>query len=268
MIIDFHTHVFPDKIAKRTIELLEAKGGVPSFSDGTVDGILEKLTVAGVDIAVTLPVLTNPGSFDGVNRFAAEINERFKNESRRLISFGAIHPACPDIEGKMKEIKRLGFSGVKIHPDYQETYINDDGYVKIVNAARELDLVVITHAGVDFAYPDDVHCPPSLAMELYRKAPHEKLVFAHLGGVKMQKEFLDTFEKTPVYFDTAYVLRHINAEILGEWISRIGDNRILFASDSPWSDVKRDVEILTSFVKDETTKEKLFSLNAKRLLGI
>ena len=28
MIIDFHTHIFPDKIAARTIEALEAKAGL------------------------------------------------------------------------------------------------------------------------------------------------------------------------------------------------------------------------------------------------
>jgi predicted TIM-barrel fold metal-dependent hydrolase len=268
VIIDFHTHVFPDKIAEKTVKLLEAKGGIPSFSDGTADGLTCALEDAGVDIAVTLPVLTNPKSFDSVNRYAAEINARFENESRRLISFGAIHPACENIEGKMKEIKSLGFRGVKIHPDYQETYINDDGYVKIVNAARELDLIVITHAGVDFAYPDDVHCTPPLALELLKKAPHEKFVFAHLGGEKMQEEFLDTFADTGVYFDTAYVLRYISPEIFNAWLARVGNERILFASDSPWSDVGRDVEILNSFVKDEKTRERLFSLNAKKLLGI
>ena len=268
MIIDFHTHIFPDKIAEKTIELLEAKGGIHAFSDGTVTGLLSSLEAAGVDVAVTLPVLTNPKSFDGVNRFAKEINERFKNEKRRLISFGAIHPACEDIHGKMRELWRLGFSGVKIHPDYQETYINDDGYVEILNAAREYDLTVITHAGVDFAYPDDVHCTPKLAAELLKKAPHEKFVFAHLGGEKMQAEFLDFFAESGVYFDTAYVLRYITPEIFNNWLSRVGADRILFATDSPWSDVKGDVEILNSFDLDENTKGKLFSQNARRLLGI
>lgn len=268
MIIDFHTHIFPDKIAEKTIEHLEAKGGIKAFSDGTVKGLLSSLDRAGVDIAVTLPVLTNPKSFESVNRYAKEVNERFESEGRRLISFGAIHPACPDIDGKMRELKRLGFSGVKIHPDYQETYINDDGYVEILNAAREYDLTVVTHAGVDFAYPDDVHCTPQLAAELIKKAPHKKFVMAHLGGEKMQAEFLDFFAETDVYFDTAYILRYISEETFKSWLLRVGADRILFASDSPWSDVKRDVEILNSFDLDENTREKLFSLNAKKLLGI
>ena len=268
MIIDFHTHVFPEKIAPKTIELLKAKGGVPAFSDGTAKGLITSLAEAGVDIAVTLPVLTNPLSFDSVNRYAKEINEQFENEERKLISLGAIHPLCEDIEGKMAKLKADGFLGVKIHPDYQGTYINDEGYVKILNAARENDLIVLTHAGVDFAYPDDVHCPPSLAKELLRKAPHKKFVLAHLGGEKLQEEFLNVFENDEVYFDTGYILHSINEQILKKWIERAGDDRILFATDSPWSDIKRDVEILNSFDIGKKTKEKLFSLNAKKLLGI
>ena len=74
MIIDFHTHVFPDKIAKRTIELLAEKGGNPPFSDGSINGLLCEMEKAGADISVTLPVMTNPAQFDSVTRFAAEIN--------------------------------------------------------------------------------------------------------------------------------------------------------------------------------------------------
>ena len=157
---------------------------------------------------------------------------------------------------------------MKIHPDYQETYINDAGYEKILNAAREYDLIVITHAGVDFAYPNDVHCPPSLAKELLKKAPHKKMVFAHLGGEKLQESFLNSFENDEVYFDTGYVLGHINAEIFGNWLKRFGDERILFASDSPWSEIARDKEILSSYVSDEKSKEKILGKNAEALLGI
>ena len=107
MIIDFHTHVFPDKIAARTIELLSEKGGIAPTTDGTVRGLLSSMERAGIDISITLPVLTNPKSFESVNRFAAEINERFSGEGKRLVSFGGIHPACEDIEGKMGWLKKI-----------------------------------------------------------------------------------------------------------------------------------------------------------------
>ena len=130
MIIDFHTHVFPDKIAKRTIDLLSEKGSMTPYSDGTVDGLIAEMEKAGVDVSVTLPVMTSPTQFDSINRYAAEINEIFCDKERRLISFAGIHPLCEDIDEKMCFIKKSGFLGVKIHPDYQGTYIDDEGYVK------------------------------------------------------------------------------------------------------------------------------------------
>ena len=39
MIIDFHTHIFPDKIASKTIESLGAIAGVRAATDGTLNGV-------------------------------------------------------------------------------------------------------------------------------------------------------------------------------------------------------------------------------------
>ena len=89
MIIDFHTHIFPDKIADKTISYLMEKGGIPSFSNGSASGLIEKMNEAGVDISIALPAMTTPKQFDSINRFAMEINERYKNESKRIISFSA-----------------------------------------------------------------------------------------------------------------------------------------------------------------------------------
>ncbi len=56
MVIDFHTHIFPDKIAKKTIDHLSKKGGIPPFSDGTLSGLMD--TSNKIDLRVILPVLT------------------------------------------------------------------------------------------------------------------------------------------------------------------------------------------------------------------
>ena len=36
MIIDFHTHAFPDKVAEKAIPKLAGIGGIDCFGDGTV----------------------------------------------------------------------------------------------------------------------------------------------------------------------------------------------------------------------------------------
>ncbi len=268
MIIDFHTHIFPEKIAEKTIALLSEKGGIPPFSDGTASGLIDKMELADVDVSVTLPVLTNPMQFDSVNRFAAGINQSFADRKRRLISFAGIHPDCDGLDEKMKFIKESGFLGVKIHPDYQQTMIDDEKYVRIMERAKEYDLIVVTHAGVDGAYRDTVHCPPDRALRLIRRVPHSKLVLAHLGANEMSEEVLEKLCDEDVYFDTAYVLRFTSAETFRRILERHGADRILFATDSPWSDMAGDVNLIRSFGLDRTTEEKIFCENAKALLGI
>ena len=218
---------------------------------------------AGVDLAVSLPVLTSPSQFESVNRFAKEINNSYKN----VISFGGIHPLSEDIEGKMKFLKENGFKGVKIHPDYQGEYITHPGYIKILECARELDLVVVTHAGVDCGFlGEPVKCTPALTKKLIKKVPGAKLVLAHLGGNEMVSEVLDTLVGMDVYFDTAYVLRFTDEKTFKEIVKKHGSDKILFATDSPWSDIKNDVAILKSFNLDKETEEKILSKNASRLL--
>ena len=269
MIIDFHTHIFPDKIARKTIDLLAEKAGNKPFSDGTVDGLLSEMKKGGVDIAVTLPVITNPAQFDSVNRFAAGVNEIFKNEKRRLISFAGIHPLCEDIDGKMKFIKESGFLGVKIHPDYQGAFISDPGYERILECAKDLDLTVVTHAGVDAGYRDmPVRCPPSLARDVIRKVKHKKFVLAHFGANEMFDEVFDILCDEDVYFDTAYVLRYIDEQTFKKILNKHGADRILFAPDSPWSSMEEDVEVIKSFALEKEVEEKLFSLNARGLLNL
>ena len=135
MIIDFHTHVFPDKIAERTVKILERNGSIPSYSNGTLDGLIGALESSGINIGVNLPVLTRPDQFDGVNAFAKSLNEK-SYTGARVISFAGIHPdtACP--EEAIDRIADMGFLGIKIHPDYQDAFIDDERYVRILSAAK------------------------------------------------------------------------------------------------------------------------------------
>ena len=59
MIIDIHTHTFPDEIAARTLEKLQHMSHTRAFTDGTVDGLKASMEAAGVDRSLVLPVATN-----------------------------------------------------------------------------------------------------------------------------------------------------------------------------------------------------------------
>ena len=72
-IIDFHTHIFPDKMAVKTVEFLAERGGIPAYADGTLADIQAKADEANVTLSISLPVLTRPESFDSVLNFAKSI---------------------------------------------------------------------------------------------------------------------------------------------------------------------------------------------------
>ena len=89
--IDFHTHIFPDRIAESTLNILKVKCETEPETDATAAGLRESSRKAGVDCSVILPVATRPGQFTSINRFA----EQFKGDDR-LLSFGGIHPGTSD----------------------------------------------------------------------------------------------------------------------------------------------------------------------------
>ena len=76
MILDFHTHCFPDKIAEKAIETLRLRSGITRpFHKGSVGGLLELQKTDGVDYSVVLNIATNPHQQTSVNNFAISLKE-------------------------------------------------------------------------------------------------------------------------------------------------------------------------------------------------
>ncbi len=268
-LIDFHTHIFPDKIAKATISKLEESANNHAYTDGTEKGMRDALLRADADLAIALPVLTRPSQFDSVIRFAIEVNERYDSFDKKIFSFAGIHPACEDIKGKMKFIKEKGLKGVKIHPDYQETPIDDQGYIDVLKCARDLDLIVVTHSGIDDGYKDrPVMCPPQLVKKVIGVVGHEKFVLGHYGAHKQWNDVLDVLAGEKVYFDTAYTFHEIEESLFKAILDKHGDDRVLFATDCPWRDIRDDVEVLKSYNLPNETLDKIFYKNALKLLNL
>ena len=154
-VIDIHTHVFPDAIADKTIVALSERAKSRAYANGKLQGLLESMDRADIDCSVIAPVVTAPKQFDSINKFAYEINEKFTVDMReglpKLVSLGGIHPDCEDYKAKLKQLKSMGFKGIKLHPDYQVVFFDDIRYKRIVSYAIELDMMILVHAGVDIS---------------------------------------------------------------------------------------------------------------------
>jgi len=265
MVIDFHTHIFPDKIAAKTIEHLENVGGITAATDGTLSGLLSSMERCGVDLSVILPVATKPSQFESIQNFAKSVNEQYPG---KLLSFGGIHPDCEDYKKELDTIKEMGFKGIKIHPDYQGVMIDDLRFMRIIEYASELGLIILTHAGIDIGLPDPVHCPPKKMRKVLDKIKPEKMVLAHLGGWSQWEEVYEHLAGEDVFLDTAFIYDYISKEQFLKILEKHGSDKILFATDSPWSDMTKGMEWMKGLSLPQSVEEDILSGNAKRLLGI
>lgn len=276
MVIDFHTHVYPEKIAARTIQtLMQSAPDVKIYTKGTLEALLESMKKAGIDKSVILPVATRKGQFETINRYATNLNETYSN----LISFGGIHPDDENPEEKLSFLKNSGFKGIKIHPDYTDTFIDDERYIKILCECAKLGLKVVTHAGADPAF-NVIHCPPEKARAVLDHVhsvtgvTEPFMVFAHLGGIYVHKDVEKYLLGTNCYIDISCSFKELEsycdttAQDVVNVIKIHGADKILFATDSPWNDQKAYLEHFRSLKElTDTEKDLILYKNAEKLLS-
>ena len=263
MVIDFHTHTFPDSIAEQAVAHLSKVGHATAFIDAKRDTLLRSMRDNQIDISVVLPVATAPKQVKGINRLSAELNGR-----EGLFYAGAVHPDCDDIEETLDFIKASGLFGIKLHPDYQGVHFDDPRYLRIMEAAARRGLFIVTHAGVDIAYRDHVHCTPDMVLRVLDTLGgviDNKLILAHMGGYELPDEVLEKLCGKPVLMDTAAVL-DLYPDRCAEIILRHGAERVLFATDSPWRSQRQYVEILRSLPLTDAQRESILHGNAERIL--
>lgn len=277
MIIDFHTHTFPDKIASAAVKKLENFGDINSCADGTASGLLASMEAAGIDVSVVLPVATAERQVVSINNGAIRLREEFSGKG--LFSFGAMHPDFSDWRAELRRLSENGVPGIKIHPDYQGVFFDDRRFMDIIYAASELGLTVVTHSGADIGIDPPVHCTPDRVLNVLRAVRPERLVLAHMGGWQMWKEAAQKLAGEKLMVDTSFVLAphsHRNGEPVemldsGEFadlVRSFGAGKVLFGTDSPWADQREYVKRLGAAGLAPEELSAVMSENAREILKL
>lgn len=264
MIIDFHTHIFPDDLAGRALATLVSRirGLYTPVSDGTRAGLLRRMDEWGVDISVIQPVVTKPSQTKNTNLWAAE------NASRRIIPFGSIFPDTDDYKRDIDFAAGLGLKGLKFHAEYQEFVVDDKKMLKIYDYALSRGLILLHHAGFDPAYAAPFRSSPRQFANIADAMRGGVMVCAHLGGHAQWDEVERYLVGKNVYLDTSMGLDYYSHEQFLRIIRGHGAERILFASDSPWSSAGKELETLRSLPLTREERERILGGNARRLLGV
>lgn len=133
MIIDFHTHTFPDKSSEKIVNHLAHTGCIPPHTDGSVIGLFSSMKEADIDYSVNLPVMTKPGQVEKVN--SSLIMQKEYLLDMKIITFGGMHPDYVNYKEELLRLKQAGIPGIKLHPAYQNVDLDDIRMMRIIDEA-------------------------------------------------------------------------------------------------------------------------------------
>lgn len=268
MIIDVHTHIYPDKIAEKVMEGLKAgtEGRIPFCGPMTLSGLLHHMERCGIKAAVTFCVAERAKVVKPANDFIINVTD-----NKRIIGFGTILPEVEDSRGEIRRLKEKGIKGIKFHPLFQDLGAYDERLFPIYEEMGE-EMIAFFHSGRDPADPDK---PPRTTPEgiarLKELFPRLKIVAAHLGGFEMLEEVEKWILGKDIYIDTSWTpnIQSIEPSLFLKIIRNHGIDKVLFGTDYPTTtEPKSQIEWLMNLPLTEEEKERIFYKNAQELLKL
>lgn len=261
MIIDAHTHVWPDRIAPLALGNNQVPG-LRARGDGTVDGLMSSMTSTGVDVSCCLGIANEARQVDKVNAFVANL------AGERRLAFGTVHVGL-SVEENLASLRRNGLTAVKIHPLFQRFALNDPALWEIFEAFGS-DVAVIVHVGAGGdAFTNGLSSPTMIA-DIARRLPSLRLVACHFGGYRILDEAEETLAGVDVVLETSWPpgLTTLRPERVRELIRAHGAERVVFGSDWPMTDPGEEIQAIEALrLSDDETKSVLGGTMA-RVLGI
>jgi predicted TIM-barrel fold metal-dependent hydrolase len=264
MIIDFHTHVFPDDLAEKALATLLANldNLYTPVNNATVSGLLKNMDEWKIDISVVQPIITKPSQMQKTNEWARSIG------SDRIISFGSIYPHTDHYKRDIDFVVGLGLKGLKFHAEYQNFRIDDDQMLKIYDYALSKGLIILHHAGADPGMPMPYKSSPRQFAKIVDAMRGGVIVAAHFGGHAQWDDVEKYLVGKNIYLDTSMGFEYFSPAQFVRIVKNHGADKVLFASDAPWSNAQTEVEHLRNLPLLESEKQNILGDNAKRLLNI
>jgi predicted TIM-barrel fold metal-dependent hydrolase len=264
MIIDFHTHCFPDAVAPKAIASLSATTPFSPSTDGTAGGLSAKLNEAGIDFGVVCSIATNARQLPKVNGFAIDINDLNNN----LIALGSAHPDSDCLEEELQRLIDHDIKGIKVHPEYMPYYIDSQEWDRVFCLCEDMGIFVLTHAGFDHVSPDRIAAPPDRIATVLDRHPKLTMVAAHLGGNRLWDQVkIHLCGRENLYIDTSVPARYeYDPIVTRDIILSHGTSRVLFGTDTPWAEPKNTLDFIRSLGFSADDEKKILGENAENLL--
>ncbi len=259
-IIDFHTHVYPDKIAKKATQAIGGFYDLTLDRVGSLDNLLKYCEKAGVTHSVIHSVATNPQQVSRINDF---ISQTVAKHPERISGFGTMHP---DFEDKIPEIERcisMGIKGLKLHPDTQGFNLDDDRMLEVYDYLQD-KAPILFHCG-DFRY-DYSH--PSKVAKICRMFPRLQVIGAHFGGWSVWDDAVEYLRDVHCMLDTSSCSGFVGQAKFESLIKTFGADRLLFGTDFPLWNTEEELRRFMSVKMTDSDREKILYSNGAKILGL
>lgn len=262
MIFDAHAHIFPDKIASKAV------AGIGNFYsnlemhlDGTADTLVRQGEAAGIGRFLVQSVATTSEQVKSINDF---ISEQVKKYPDKFVGFAAMHLDFPDTEAELERAASMGLKGIKLHPDFQRFYIDDEKAFRIYRAAEEMGLPILIHMGdsrTEFS-------KPARLAKILEKFPALDVIAAHFGGWSEWDSAAAILGGKRLWTDCSSSLYALSPEHARRLIDAYGTDRVLFGTDYPMWTAKEELERFERIPLTEREREMILHENAEKLLKI
>ena len=260
MIIDFHAHVYPEKIAEKATQAISDFYDAPMVYHGKVEELLASGSKIGVVKYIVHSTATKPMQVESINDFIIGL----KNEYSEFVGFGTMHPDYENFEAELKRISAAGLKGIKLHPDFQKFQIDTPKMDDVYEAMAALKLPVLVHAGdcrYDFSGPKRIR-------NVLDKHPSLTVIAAHFGGYTEWDASLEYLAGQKVYFDTSSTLWKLPIEKANNMIRKHGVEKFLFGSDFPMCDHEDELGRFNKLDLNEEERQAILYENARKLLDL
>ncbi len=259
-IIDFHCHIFPEKIASKATGFVGEYYGLDMHGGGIAETLIDRAKKLNMQGFLIHSSATKPAQVENVNDFIAE----YARKEKLYIGFGTIHKDFENIEEELARVKSLGLKGIKLHPDFQNFKIDQPEMDRIYQCASDLELPILMHVGDK---KTDNSKPHRLANVL-NNFPKLTVIAAHMGGYSEWDAAMECLYGKDVYFDTSSTMLFVKYEKVREMIYMHGVDRILFGSDFPIQWTSEALEDIYRLKLPDEDRNKILYENAARLLKL
>lgn len=260
MIIDSHTHVYPEKIAEKAVKGVGDFYNLPMAGDGTAKGLLNFSNKAGVDKCLICSVATTAEQVKSINDFIAKTVAEFPD---RFIGFGTIFPEADDVEFQVEALIERGLHGIKLHPDFQKFNADSPAAMKLYEIVNGR-IPILFHAG---DYRQD-YSSPNRYLNVSNQHPELDMILAHFGGWSIWGNHAEELAKQQnIWVDLSSSQQLIEPAVILKLIRLYGSERVFFGSDFPMWNSTDELRLLRALPLTEQELENIYHLSFEKLMA-